>query len=96
MKKVVQMGGLVALLGAGALLGVGLLTPQPAGACSCIDPSAELELVEVRLIDSPEVTDEDQEALVDAQTDAWPEVARFFSDTKEFEGESTWFSLGSD
>ena len=58
------------------LLAAALATPKPAGACSCIDPVAVLELTEVRLVSVGEGVVDETQAIAD-EAELWPNAAAF-------------------
>ena len=99
MKRILQIGSIIALMGPSAMLAAGLMAPQPAGACKCAFPYSEFEIVEVRLIDS-NVDDADRQDLIDAETSSWPEEATLSYEHLDFGGdygdESLWLYLETD
>ena len=78
MKPTVLTPGAVATLAAfAAVLSVGVSTPRPAGACSCLYSSSDLTLTEVRLVNPPDIESADIEEMISDELAQWPQEALF-------------------
>ena len=75
--KLAGVTGFTALL---ACVMVGLGTPVDAGACSCLEPSLDLVLEEVILLNPEGLSDEALDARVASETAAWPVEAQMSYD----------------
>ena len=73
----ISFGGLATLVGVASILFIGVSTPEPAGACSCIGPFSNLTLSEVRLVNPPDVDQAEIDELVAAEEADWPVEASF-------------------
>ena len=72
--KLASVTGFTALL-ACVLFGLG--APLDAGACSCIEPSLNLTLEEVTLLNPDGLSTEEIDTLVASETASWPETASY-------------------
>lgn len=71
----ITFGGLTTLVGVASILFVGVSTPQPAGACSCLGAYSQLTLGEVRVTPVEEADQIEIDELIAAETAEWPEEA---------------------
>jgi hypothetical protein len=71
----ITFGGLATLAGVASILFVGLSTPQPAGACSCLAASSPLRLTEIRVVPAPVADQIETEDLIELEAANWPEEA---------------------
>ena len=80
-----KLGSIGAVAACVSFFGVLVATPQPAGACDCIVPRIDLELVDVVLVNPGDRDDATVAALEDEEAAAWPETASH-SDYVDFYG----------
>lgn len=73
LKGSLKLGAAATFVAVAAALLFAVLTPQPAGACSCATPSLSLELTEIRLVDSPVVDLQEIDALIANEGSYWGE-----------------------
>jgi hypothetical protein len=69
-----------------SLLVAGLMAAQPAGACDCIGPRFDMQLVDVRLVNPSDLDEATVEDLEAAEQGAWPESGSYDYDRQVFEG----------
>lgn len=70
--KLGSVGDLIAL---SAFVTIGIVTPQPVGACSCLLPFVDLEITEIRLMNPGDLDDSAVEELEAEEALIWPETA---------------------
>lgn len=68
----ISFGGLATLVGIASILFIGLSTPEPAGACSCLGPFSNLTFNEVRLVNPADVDQAEIDVLIAAEEAVWP------------------------
>jgi hypothetical protein len=75
LKGSLKLGAAATFVAVAAALFFAVMTPQPAGACSCAKPFLYLELTEIRLVDSPVVELQEIDALIADEGSYWGEYA---------------------
>ncbi len=68
----ISFGGLATIVGVASILFIGVSTPQPAGACSCLGPFSNLTFSELRLVNPPDVDQTEIDELTAAEEAEWP------------------------
>ena len=72
-----KLGSVGALVALSAFVALGVATPQPAGACSCMVPSFDLEITNVQLMNPGDLDVTAVEEMEAEEAAAWPETASF-------------------